>query len=375
MGGTLKTPSTKMKKTKRDNTFIRVAKYSGIRLLSLFFTVVIGVYLTIMIANMGGYVDKIMKGQIRENLAMTVRNDPNYQKMAPSAKAKYFEAQVINAEKRLGLDKPFLIRSLRFLWNSLRLDLGQAQLMTSDSGSKTVKLIILERLPSTLLLMGVSNFVLFFSTIILSLILSRRYGSFWDKFFVAASPLSAMPSWFYGMFLILIFASVLRILPFGGLIGSPPPKTTGEYILDVLLHLILPATSLIISAFPARVYTWRTFFMIYSSEDYVEMAKAKGLPPQTIRNKYVLRPTLPMIITSFSLMIIGMWTGALITETVFLWPGVGRLIFQAVGMSDTAVIVGTTIIYAYLLAFTVFFLDFAYALVDPRVKIGSSNKV
>lgn len=113
--------------------------------------------------------------------------------------------------------------------------------------------------------------------------------------------------------------------------------------------------------------------MIYSSEDYVEMAKAKGLSDKTIRNRYILRPTLPMIITSFSLMIIAMWTGAIITETVFLWPGIGRLIFQAVGMSDTAVIVGTTIIYAYMLAFTVFFLDFAYALVDPRVKIGSSS--
>ncbi|MCK5811532.1 MAG: ABC transporter permease [Clostridiales bacterium] len=373
MGEKVQTPTKIVKKKTKDTAFARVAKYSSLRLLSLFITVIIGVYLTIMIANMGGYVDKIMKGQIREKLIVSLREDPNYQLMEPTAKATYFEARVINEEKRLGLDQPFMIRSFRFLYNAIRLDLGQAQFMTSDAGSRSVKLIILERLPSTLLLMGTANFVLFFATIALALVLSRKYGSFWDKFFITASPLSAMPSWFYGIFLIMIFAAVFKILPFGGMIGSPPPETTGQYIVDVLIHLILPAASLIISAFPARVYNWRTFFMIYSSEDYVEMAKAKGLSDKTIRNRYILRPTLPMIITSFSLMIIAMWTGAIITETVFLWPGIGRLIFQAVGMSDTAVIVGTTIIYAYMLAFTVFFLDFAYALVDPRVKIGSSS--
>jgi len=369
----VQTPTIKIKKNKKDTAFSRVLKYSAIRLFSLFLTVIVGVYLTIMIANMGGYVDKIVKGQIREGLIMNLRQDENYQALPPEAKANVFESKVLNEEKRLGLDKPFVIRSFRFLWNALRMDLGQAQFMTSDSGSKTVKLIILERLPSTLLLMGISNLLLFFSTIAVSLVLSRKYGSFWDKFFIGASPLSAMPSWFYGIFLILIFAALLKVLPFGGMIGSPPPTTTFEYILDVLKHLILPVAALTVGAFPARVYNWRTFFMIYSSEDYVEMAKAKGLSAQTIRNRYVLRPTLPMIITSFSLMLIGMWTGAIITETVFLWPGIGRLIFRAVGMNDTAVIVGTTIIYAYLLAATVFFLDFAYALVDPRVKIGSSN--
>jgi len=68
-----------------------------------------------------------------------------------------------------------------------------------------------------------------------------------------------------------------------------------------------------------------------------------------------------------------MWTGAIITETVFQWPGIGRITYKAIGLYDTPVIVGTTIIYAYLLAITVFLLDFAYALVDPRVKIGGSG--
>jgi peptide/nickel transport system permease protein len=138
--------------------------------------------------------------------------------------------------------------------------------------------------------------------------------------------------------------------------------------------LILPASSLIISQFFYSIYNWRTFFLIYSSEDYVEMAKAKGLPSRDIERRYILRPTLPTIITAFALLLIGTWTGAIITETVFQWPGLGRVTFRAIGLYDTPVIVGTTIIYAYLLAITVFLLDIVYALVDPRVKIGGGGE-
>ena len=149
--------------------------------------------------------------------------------------------------------------------------------------------------------------------------------------------------------------------------------TTIGYSLDVLKHLILPGSALIISSFFLSIYTWRTFFLIYSSEDYVDMAKAKGLTSRDIERRYILRPTLPTIITNFALLLITLWTGATITETIFLWPGLGRTIFRAIGFYDTPVIVGTTIIYAYLLAMTVFLLDFVYAIVDPRVKIGGGS--
>jgi peptide/nickel transport system permease protein len=121
------------------------------------------------------------------------------------------------------------------------------------------------------------------------------------------------------------------------------------------------------------VFSWRTFFLIYSSEDYVDMAKAKGLTSREIERKYILRPTLPTIITSFALLLIVTWTGAPILETIFNWPGLGRTLFQAVGFFDTPVIIGETVIYSYLLALTVFLLDFIYALVDPRVKIGGEK--
>jgi len=140
-----------------------------------------------------------------------------------------------------------------------------------------------------------------------------------------------------------------------------------------LKHMILPLLALTLSGIFISVYTWRTFFLIYSSEDYVEMAKAKGLTSRDVERRYVLRPTLPTIITQFSLGLIGVWTGAPILETVFNWPGLGRQLFQAVGLYDIPVIVGETVLFAYLLAITLFLLDFVYALVDPRVKVGSQG--
>ena len=360
------------KKARHQSTFVRVSRYVVVRLLTLLVTVVIGIYLTIVIANMGGFVDTIMKGEIRERVTNSVIASPAAQQMDPDVRAKLIQDRIASEEERLGLNVPTAIRNFRFLSNALTLQLGRAFNMTSDSGSKTVRLIILERLPATLLLMGISQLFLFFSSIFLALNLSRRYGNIWDKIVVALSPTSAVPPWFYGIFLILIFASLLRVLPFGGMVDSPPPSNTFDYSLSLAKHLILPSLALILSAFFLSIYTYRTFFLIYSSEDYVEMAKAKGLPARDVEQKYILRPTLPNIITNFALLIISLWNGAIITETIFLWPGLGRTLFQAVGLYDIPIIVGSTIINAYLLAFTVFLLDFIYALVDPRVKIGGN---
>ena len=368
-------PSTESPKktTSSNSTFTRVARYTLVRLITLFFTIVVGVYLTIMIANMGGYVDQIMRGEIKERVTMSVVMNPANKNMDPDIRNKLVNEKIAQEEERMGLNRPIAIRSFNFLTNALTLNLGRAINMTSDSGSKQVRLIILERLPSTLLLMGTANLTLFFSSIFIALSLSRRYGSFWDKLVIALSPTSAAPPWFYGIFAILIFAAVLKVLPFSGMVSAPPPDNPLEYGLSVMKHMILPASSLILSAFFLSVYNWRTFFLIYSSEDYVELAKAKGLLSRDIERRYILRPTLPTIITNFALLLIGLWTGAIITETVFLWPGLGRTLFRAIGLYDTPVIVGSTIIYAYLLAITVFLLDFVYALVDPRVKVGSGN--
>ncbi len=354
-------------------TLSRLAKYTAVRVVVLFITVVIGIYLTILIANMGGYVDEIRRGEIYERISISVTLNKAYENLTVAQRKELIDEFVVIEEHRLGLDQPFIVRSFGFLKSALTLNLGRAQYLTSDSGSKQVRLIILERLPPTLLLMGSAQMLLFFLSIFLALALSRRYGSLADRLVIALAPTGAAPTWFYGLFLLLLFAGWLGVLPFGGMVAAPPPKEPVAYALSLMKHLILPVTAWLLSAGILTIYNWRTFFLIYSSEDYVDMAKAKGLPDRAIERRYILRPTLPTIITNFALILISLWTGAIILETVFNWPGIGRLNFRAIGLYDTPVIVGIAIIYAYLLAITVFLLDFVYALVDPRVKVGSGG--
>lgn len=358
---------------KRPNAFLRLLRYSVGKFFSLFLAVTIGMYLTILIANMGGYVDEIMKAQIRDNIGLQVSMDPETRRLPVAERQQLINDLVEVEERRLGLDQPFIGRSFRFLYNALTLNLGRAQQISSDSGSRFVRLIILERLPPTLLLMTTASFSLFFLSLIFALFLSRNYGSFLDKIVIALSPTSSAPPWFYGIFLLLIFAALLGWLPFGGMVSAPPPEDPIAYALSLGQHLILPVSAWLISGFFASVFSWRTFFLIFSMEDYVELARAKGLPSRDIERRYILRPTLPNIITSFALMLIGLWQGAIITETVFNWPGLGRMLYSAIQVFDTPVIIGSNVIYAYLLAVTVFLLDFIYALVDPRVRVGSGG--
>ena len=356
-----------------QSAFMRVVQYTALRMIALFFTVVIGVYLAILVANMGGHVDEIRRGYIRETVAISSGLDPELKNMTAEERREHIGKLVALQEKRMGLDQPFLLRSFRFLWGAMTLNLGWADNLSSDSGSRQVRLIILERLPATLLLFSTSFFLLFFVGIFVALYLSRNYGSLLDRVIVGLAPTSAAPSWFYGLFFILVFSALLGWFPFGGLVSAPPPKSIVNYSLSVLNHMILPVSSIFISAVFLGIYSWRTFFLIFSNEDYVDMARAKGLSDRVIERRYIMRPTLPTIVTGLALSIIGLWFGSIVLETIFNWPGLGRLFFQAANIFETSVIVGSTVIYAYLLGITVFFLDIVYALIDPRVKVGGNQ--
>ena len=156
------------------STFTRVARYTITRLLALFITVVIGVYLTILIANMGGYVDEIRRGAIREQVSVAIFADQSAEIRALSNEERnaLIDERVRLLEKRLGLDRPFILRSFGFLKDALTLNLGRAEMMISDSGSKTVRLILLERLPATLVLWGFANLLIFFMSLFVALFLS-----------------------------------------------------------------------------------------------------------------------------------------------------------------------------------------------------------
>jgi peptide/nickel transport system permease protein len=241
-----------------------LAKFSIVRLVMLFVTVVIGLFLTILIANMGGYVDEIRRGAIREQVSMAILADPSpeIRRLSADERMALVNQRVAIEEKRAGLDKPFIVRAGGFLLGAIRLDLGYATGMFSDSGSKEVKLILLERLPPTLVMWGLANLILFFLSLGLALFLSRRYGSFFDRVIIAMAPTSSAPAWFYAIFLILVFAAWLGILPFGRMVDDPPPENTFQYALSLGKHLILPTLAIIISAVFLNAYNWRTVFLI-----------------------------------------------------------------------------------------------------------------
>jgi peptide/nickel transport system permease protein len=350
-----------------------LVKFVAKRAITIFLVIVVAAYLTILIANMGGYVDEIMKSEIILNVTTRFQNDPQFRNYPQDVRDRLINETVTLEYKRIGLDQPFIIRSFMYLKNALTLDLGRALYLTSDSGSRMVRNIILERLPQTIMLFTTATLINFFLSLFIGLYLSRHHGSFLDRLFIAGAPTSVIPGWFYGIFLILIFAAYLNVLPYGGIIDVPPPTTTLLYALSVLKHMILPLSAWIISAFFLGAYSNRTFFLIFSTEDYVEAARAKGVPPRQIETKYILRPSLPPIITMLALGIVNSWSGAMITETVFNWRGLGLLTYAAISATDTPVIIGITVIYAYLLGATVLLLDIIYGLIDPRIKVGKGS--
>jgi len=343
------------------------------RIVILFIVILVAVYITIFIANMGGYVDEIIKSDLYMSISMKFKSNPQYSSLPRSKLMELIDAEFQNEIKRMGLDQPFLIRSFIYLWNSLTLNLGRAMFMTSDSGSRLVRNIILERLPQTILLFTTATVINFLIHLFAGLYLSRKYGSFLDKLVLYLAPTSSIPGWFYGIFLIMIFYSWLHVLPPGGMVDYPPPVEPALYFLSVLKHMVLPISAWVIGSLFLGIYSNRTFFLIFSMEDHVEVAKAKGLHPRDIERKYILRPTLPPIITNFALSVIASWTGAIITESVFNWPGLGSVAYTAIQYPDTPVIIGINVIYAYLLAFTVLILDFIYGLLDPRIKVGGGR--
>lgn len=358
-----------------SSSLMRLAGYVATRFITIGIAVIIGVLLTIFIANWGGHLDVVKRASIYEGISIAVHEDEDLRLLPPAERNAVIDEMKAIEVARQGLDRPFLVRTPGYLIGALTLDFGWAPTMTSPSGSREVRLIITERLGATLVLFGTAQLLLFFVALFFALFLSRRYGSALDKAIIALAPTSAAPSWFYGIFVILIFAILFPILPFGGMVEAPPPATTWGYALSLLEHLVLPVMSILIGALFVTIFSWRTFFLIHSSEDYVEMARAKGVSPRAIERKYILRPTLPPIIMGFALMIITMWMGSIVLEGIFAWPGLGSLFFEAIGRGETPVIVGTTIIYAYLLSVTLFIIDIVFALIDPRVKVGSERRV
>jgi peptide/nickel transport system permease protein len=364
---------------------LRFLRYAVMRFLALSLTVVFGLYIALLAANLGGKIDEVAKAEIAFAAGMMVANDPQYRDLTPLERIDASRRLAAQMEEARGFNRSIFLRTAEWLPKGLTLQLGESQYVRTmtyrpPSEQRIVKTIILERIPNTLLLLGVTNLAFFFSSVWVGLRLSRSYRSWLDNLFVILSPLSTAPAWFYGLFLIAIFAGTLHWLPFNGMLPPIPPETRWEYALEVGRHMILPFAAVFLSVFFYSVYLWRSFFLIYSGEDYVEMAQAKGLPQNLIERRYILRPTLPTILTNLAFMLIAIWGGSIVLERLFQWPGLGDLFYIAIAgtsptvlRQDPQLLVGLIVVYAYFLALTIFILDLAYAFLDPRVRIGGGG--
>jgi peptide/nickel transport system permease protein len=345
-------------------------KYLAKRVIYLSLTLVLSVYIAILIANAGGMIDDILSAQIKYDITTNLARSPGWAQLPEEDKLQLINERFTSAIHAKGLDKPFLERTLIYLWDALTLNLGRSLFITSASGTKQISVIILERLPRTVLLFTTGTIAYSIIGLFIGLRMARSPGSLFDRvttFFAIVT--QTIPPWFFGIIFILLFAYQLRLVPFGGMVSVPPPSDPFNYALDILFHMALPLFTWIFSIFGSWAYITRNLTMQSSEEDYVTVARAKGLSEDMIMRRYVLRPSLPPIVTSVSLSLIASWQGAIITETVFGWPGLGRLYFQAISVLDAPVIIGLTVVYAYLLVITIFILDLVYGFLDPRIRV------
>lgn len=344
-------------------------RYLAKKAVFLVVTLLIALYLTVVIANFGGYVDNLLRAQARFDATRGCLQDPACVRLPSDQRNATIEDTYQSIVQSRGLNEPFLTKSIHFTWDLLNFRLGHALVLRDVQLSDDVGSIIMERLPRTILLFTSASLISAAMGIWLGLRMARKALSLLDRGLTIVSiTTTVVPPWVFGILFILVFAFGLNLFPAGGLVSVPAKTDPLAYALDMVYHMALPALALILSSFGSWAYTTRNLVLQIMDEDYVYAARARGLPERTILRRYVLRAASPPTVTSLALTVIASWQGAIITETVFGWPGLGRLFFEAIGTLDAPVVIGLTAVYAYLLVITVFVLDLIYGLLDPRVK-------
>jgi peptide/nickel transport system permease protein len=352
--------------------------------LVILLTILIGVYATVLICNQTGALDASMWQQVEEQVYWAERHDPLFVEMSEADQEATRQTLRQDLARDVGLTLPTALRNLRWTFNALTFRWGQAVISVQEStptyvyGLRDVNAVVLHHLPNTLLIIGTANLITFLLGIPLALNLAaRRAGGRLDRLITMLAPISSVPSWVHGIILVAIFAVQLHWLPHGGRYDILPAETWVDQIRVLAKHMALPVLATLLGIFFQFVYAWRTFLVIFAQEDYVELARAKGLPPSTVERRYLLRPSLPFVITGFALTLVSFWQMTTALERFFHWPGIGQLYLQALPqyyeeyfyVGELSVVLSIVVAFAYLLGLTVFVLDFAYAWVDPRVRL------
>lgn len=252
----------------------------------------------------------------------------------------------------------------------------------SIKAARPVADVIGERVPATLLL-TTSALVLWVGIAILVGVYAavHRYSLFDQGMTFIAYVMYSLPTFWLGLMLIFIFGVALGLVPTGGIITTRdwPPFNTPEYwtafgadplaaIVDIGRHLILPVFTLVAVSIAADSRFVRAAMLESLSQDYVRTAKAKGLPGRVVVGKHAFRNAMLPVVTNVALELPFLFSGAIVTETIFTWPGMGRLFIDSIGARDYFVLMGLLLVTSIFVLLANLLADVLYAIVDPRIR-------
>ena len=267
----------------------------------------------------------------------------------------------------LGLDQPFPVQFLRFVGNAVRGEFG----LSLRQGRKVSSLIV-ERFPATLELASMAAVIALLFGIPMGVYAALRRGTLLSQAMMMVSLVGvSLPTFLIGILLILLFAVILKWLPsFGrGDVVAVGAWTSGLFTLDGLKHLVLPSVTLAIFQLTLIMRLVRSEMLEVLRTDYIKFARARGLPNRAIYFGHALKNTLVPVITITGLQLGSLIAFAIITETVFQWPGMGLLFIQAVQFADVPVMAAYLCLVALIFVIVNLVVDLLYFAVDPRLRI------
>ncbi|HRJ69557.1 MAG TPA: ABC transporter permease [Beijerinckiaceae bacterium] len=267
--------------------------------------------------------------------------------------------------QRFGLDLPVLAQLQTYLGN-----LAQGSLGFSPRYNMPVMTLILQRLPGTLMLMGMALAVAIALGLAVGTVMALNAGRWPDRLLSVISLLFySIPGFWIGLMLIVAFSVKLGWLPSGGAETIGANLSGLDYVLDRLRHMLLPAVSLALFYVAVYARLTRAAVLEVAAQDYVRTARAKGLSAFAVGTRHVLRNALVPVTTLAGMHIGGILGGAVVAETVFSWPGLGRLAFESVLRRDYNVLLGVLLLSSILVIVANLIVDLIQAWLDPRIEL------
>jgi peptide/nickel transport system permease protein len=263
-----------------------------------------------------------------------------------------------------GLDKPLVVQLGVYLGKVVSGDLGYSYFFNLPVTS-----MILERVPATLLLVLSSVLLAFVVGTTLGVLSSKKPNGLLSQFITVLSLVGfAAPVFWMGIMLVILFASVLPILPVSGMRAVDSSGGGIKDVIDVLHHLILPTLTLSLVYLAQYSRLSRSSMLDVLGSDFIRTARAKGLAERVVMYKHALRNALLPVVTVLGLQFGNVMAGAILVETVFNWPGLGRLAFESVLRRDYPTILGLLLFSSVVVVVMNLLTDLCYRLIDPRIK-------